>query len=723
MPDRTRVEASPFVDGAEKPRGKGGSRPGRQMEAAPSIIVDEALDAESAPPPASHHKSTNVQKAAGRKNGNDSDPDWDVPSSEDSGATRIAPAPERRPSRADRDDATSAGPPISVEVIAGPDRGVRLPIRGGRMIVGRGDGCDLKLTDTSVSRRHLELTAGLSGVVLRDLGSGNGTRVNGQREVEVELAHGDEIALGDTVFKIIDELKRHDEERAPPPARRNSVRSPAAQPQEEAESDAQPESEAGAEAEGKVAAEPEAEAESDDEGPADAVAAVEAREATGKMDVPPPRHLPPRSRPGLTARFAAMPRSLRLGLIVGAALLLLLLLVVATLSALKPKPIKGADEEGGKASVVPNRDREYADAYQEARSLYDEKKYDKALAQAEEAQAIKKTSEAGRLIFTIKAILEAKASLEAAERLASTGDYDKAIERLKEIDDSSELSEDAKALIKKLSEEKAKASMESVRKACSEGEFDTARQLISQVPFDHQDGMRLEVVDAEAAWKRDAVQRERQRLVAIQQAKAAKLQRQRQEIDEGIVPIVRKLDVGDFDGAVRQCDRVLDANPSALVAAKVRMLKKTIPTFGIAYNDGMSRYHGGSYEAAASSLQRALKLFEDMDCRSGLEKQLLERTGQALAFKGRAAANRQDYGTAARAYKDALRINPNSKEAKDGLALLRRNAEDVYREGYMLRERDPDAARKRFRDVIEMVPAGDELAAKAQGRIDDIDGR
>ena len=78
---------------------------------------------------------------------------------------------------------------------------------------------------------------------------------------------------------------------------------------------------------------------------------------------------------------------------------------------------------------------------------------------------------------------------------------------------------------------------------------------------------------------------------------------------------------------------------------------------------------------------------------------------------------------AAKSLKAALSLKPDLHEATEGLAAIKRNAEEVYNEAYAVRDRDPDADRKRFRDVIEMVPAGDPLAKRAQGRIDEIDGK
>ncbi|MGC4117934.1 MAG: FHA domain-containing protein [Myxococcales bacterium] len=191
LPDRTRVEPSPFVPESPRTSRKSSAisdhtdpdlnKGSRKATGAQSIIVDEALDAVSEPAP---KKPTSVRRAASlppRRNG--AAGDWDdapAPSAEDANATRVSMIPERRPGRDDDSESTSAGPPYAVEVLAGPDKGIRLPIRGGRMIVGRGDGCDLKLTDTSVSRRHLEAHRRLRGP--RRPRPGQRQRHQGQRQ-------------------------------------------------------------------------------------------------------------------------------------------------------------------------------------------------------------------------------------------------------------------------------------------------------------------------------------------------------------------------------------------------------------------------------------------------------------------------------------------------------------------------------------------------------------
>src|SRR4051812_45164242 len=85
-------------------------------------------------------------------------------------------------------------------------RGARLPPpahpAAGRLLLGRSSACQLVFADDTVSRRHAELRLDDGCWILRDLGSSNGTWVNGRRVVEAEVAAGDELRLGECRFRL-----------------------------------------------------------------------------------------------------------------------------------------------------------------------------------------------------------------------------------------------------------------------------------------------------------------------------------------------------------------------------------------------------------------------------------------------------------------------------------------------------------------------------------------
>ncbi|MFC0081451.1 FhaA domain-containing protein [Aciditerrimonas ferrireducens] len=84
-----------------------------------------------------------------------------------------------------------------------PD-GTRVPVGEEPVVIGRLPECTIVLSDPNVSRRHAEVVRaeGTGAIVLRDLQSTNGTRVNGVPVREQELQDGDEITLGTSVLRF-----------------------------------------------------------------------------------------------------------------------------------------------------------------------------------------------------------------------------------------------------------------------------------------------------------------------------------------------------------------------------------------------------------------------------------------------------------------------------------------------------------------------------------------
>ena len=71
------------------------------------------------------------------------------------------------------------------------------------VLVGRGDDCDLRVEHKSVSKRHCVLVRTDGLVLLRDLGSTNGTRVNGTRVRRAALLPNDQLAFANFRFTLV----------------------------------------------------------------------------------------------------------------------------------------------------------------------------------------------------------------------------------------------------------------------------------------------------------------------------------------------------------------------------------------------------------------------------------------------------------------------------------------------------------------------------------------
>lgn len=89
--------------------------------------------------------------------------------------------------------------------------GARPTVLGSRAVIGRLDTCDLPVDDKSVSREHARLSRLRDGYVIEDLGSTNGTLVNGRRIDEaVILRAGDTVTIGSVDFRFDLEHARED---------------------------------------------------------------------------------------------------------------------------------------------------------------------------------------------------------------------------------------------------------------------------------------------------------------------------------------------------------------------------------------------------------------------------------------------------------------------------------------------------------------------------------
>ncbi|MGL4553393.1 MAG: protein kinase domain-containing protein, partial [Gemmataceae bacterium] len=96
--------------------------------------------------------------------------------------------------------ATQARSLPTVVLIARGGKQVRLFTQ--TTVIGRAAECDLPIKAGEISKRHCRVTLSADEVVVEDLGSSNGTFVNGKQITRSTLADGDELDLGGRVFKV-----------------------------------------------------------------------------------------------------------------------------------------------------------------------------------------------------------------------------------------------------------------------------------------------------------------------------------------------------------------------------------------------------------------------------------------------------------------------------------------------------------------------------------------
>jgi pSer/pThr/pTyr-binding forkhead associated (FHA) protein len=96
---------------------------------------------------------------------------------------------------------------VTLVVIEGVAAGSEYEITGDSAVVGRYSGTDICLADDSVSGVHAAIELGAGGFKVRDMGSTNGTFLNGKQVQNAELEHGDRIGIGEHVLQYLQEKK------------------------------------------------------------------------------------------------------------------------------------------------------------------------------------------------------------------------------------------------------------------------------------------------------------------------------------------------------------------------------------------------------------------------------------------------------------------------------------------------------------------------------------
>lgn len=92
---------------------------------------------------------------------------------------------------------------VTLKVLEGAKTGAKIAVKKAEFTIGRSQSCSLCAGSSAVSRQHCMITRDESKVTIRDMGSRNGTLVNGLKiEGTVELATGDEITVGPLKFLL-----------------------------------------------------------------------------------------------------------------------------------------------------------------------------------------------------------------------------------------------------------------------------------------------------------------------------------------------------------------------------------------------------------------------------------------------------------------------------------------------------------------------------------------
>lgn len=605
------------------------------------------------------------------------------------GETRVASVGDIRPEveepaeEEDNSETTRAGPPVLMLVLDGPDKGRKKRFKGVRMVLGRSKDCDFALGDQTVSRRHLELVYGAQGVVMRDLGGISGTQVNDQKVDECILKHGDEISVGKTRLRFVDEGELIKEMRAKAESGESDEKK-----EEKKEEKKDPRLDEKTNANYKIA---------------DLMRDEKAR----KAGVPRPRPVRSSAREGLRLDFKA-----KVGLAAGGLVLVLILAGLAMSRGGGPPPKPPVDPSLQRAQELMQRardrvrDGEYPDAVrfaQEAERLRVGIDVDGVAKAAQQLQDILDSFQAVRGLMAENRYPDARAKLTATPQ--GTARTDEARKKLQE-----ELDTQEQAYTLKL-----------VETALTERRPDDARTLIAELPEGTRPIYEQKLTDLENLLMKEAQQAQRQagirQAVAVENAK----QRRAEFVAEAFQDVERRFNGGDFQRATLEVDRVMDKFRSeADIQARARNLKKLIPQFRSAFEEGQKKYESNSLEASVKPLRRAADVYRQIGFAGSLGDTLDNELASASVAAGQAAFKRKEFPLAGRSFREALRLNPGDSRARDGLDDLQKKVEELYLSAYIARDRDPAMATETFKIVIEASSEGSDVKRKAEMALSDL---
>ncbi|MEW6433872.1 MAG: FHA domain-containing protein [Myxococcota bacterium] len=617
--------------------------------------------------------------------------------------TRALPALERdEPADSQDDDegaddanATRAGPPIKLEIIAGPDAGKKRRFKGVRMIVGRTPGVDLQLSDQSVSRRHIELIHGDDGVMMRDLGSGNGTKVNGSRTAEKKLEHGDEITIGKTTIRFVDEVAAFQKARE-------------AAEKKEAEAKAKAEEAAKAAAAKAAAGEGGREAAESEAGGGEAEADAGAKtKPRGTRERVRSRARDEAQAGGLLGRWKALNSKVRLAIVLAVGFLFLVVVVGIAARPPPPPPIDPA-------KVLADQ------KMQEARNAVREGNYEAAVALVEEAEKLVPGIDKTRLGNTAREELAYVRAIDEARGFREANRFEDARKALAKAEKGSAKSQELKAKeVAELEAAELKYKKEKLQEFLNAGEVEAAKALLAELPVEEQAAPAEAIREFEAnlaeQLKQEELDAKRKAANAAAYAKA----KREEEIAEAFRVVERKFAGGEWDRAASECSRVIDAySGDKDIYKRAKMLQGAIPGFGRNYEEGMKKFKQGAIAQSAKPLRNAWNLYKQIELRANpYGQEIKEKLGAASVAAGREALLRNDLVTAWTNFKDAVSFDSSDSKARDGLDQVSAKAEDLFQEAYVIRDRDPREALRKFKIVAQVTEPGTTVHEKAKNQI------
>ncbi|HVG62346.1 MAG TPA: FHA domain-containing protein [Hyalangium sp.] len=599
----------------------------------------------------------------------------------------------------DNPDATRTGPPISVHVIEGPDEGKKVRFKTVRMVVGRGKDVDLRLTDQSVSRRHLELIHGDNGTLLRDLGGASGTKVNDERVEEKVLKHNDEIEIGRTVLKFVDELEAVKLLRAEQEAKEAEEKKKAEEEEARKKAEEEEAKKKAEEEEAKKKAEGEGGEQKD---PAAQEGAQDNATAEGAPMTP------------VQAALRKLPEKKVLAIGGGAVAAVVLVVIMIIIFA--------KDETPEPVTIDPKEQLAIA-KMQAARNAIRNGEYADAVELIEAAERLKPGIDEEGLVKAAQAEATVMKAFLAVRKLMEQGNYEEARQKLDDAPagTTAKSDEERARLEKELTDIEVDYYMKRAAELVEARDVDNLRIVIPRLPADSQPLYRQRLMELEEILAAEAIEQEK--LDKTNKALAAKraAQRRAQILADAFSSVERKFENGDYERAVLECDRVMEDNKNdSEIQQRARNLKRLIPQFASTYADAQRKVQARALETAVRPLRKSEDLYRQIGFNGTLLDSIRGQLADAEMRAGKAAVARNDVASANNHFREALRLNPDNNQVREAIRSLQGLLEELYRRAYVEKDRDPRSAAEKFKIVIDTAEETSELKKRAQDQLKEL---
>jgi hypothetical protein len=244
------------------------------------------------------------------------------------------------------------------------------------------------------------------------------------------------------------------------------------------------------------------------------------------------------------------------------------------------------------------------------------------------------------------------------------------------------------------------------QRALADNDFAVFKQIVEAMPAGRRDPWEARGKERmELVAEQKAAEEKKQRELA--EAKEAQEKAQRMETAFGSVG--RKLNEQAYERATLECDRVVEQyGKDPDVRERAIKVKRLIPRFRRQWEEGIRRGQEDA-DSAYESLQSAYDLYTEIGLPGALDAEVVANLNVAAMAKAHNAVDRDDFGTAALAYRGILQRTPDDGLAKQGMERLGAKAEDLFRLAYILRDRDPRRSVELYKTVLDMVPKSSKL--------------